>query len=457
MSASGSDSVFESVASELGVKFEYFPLTTQPLAMSFAQKPIAIVVDVDFFASKTKEFEQILYDWVGAFDTHSIDVVGVSEYDSTQTAMQCYRAGFSEFILKSAEKENLVWAMKRCLHRRHFLEKLRGPENVWARAVAQISACTSITQMRLLTLQSLQTLMQAEGGAWVTQNKGERPVLYSERVHCNIPRYFGEKKLKAPPLDTYIRRFDGLPYGSPPQGALLTTDLSNVIYLRCSDAREGGIILWGVPAGAVGRYLAKAGLVLEHTELSLRNLQKLDEIKNETLHDELTGLYNVKQLKKTLLNLTVGPNVENRKFSLLFIDIDKFKTVNDTFGHLVGSDCLTIIAKTLTRAVRDTDTVYRYGGDEFVVVLHQAGAAEAQIVAERIRRLIEERIFAIREFRLRLTVSIGLALFPDHATDRETLIQMADQAMYQVKRNQRNAVYVAAPAKRTEKRPDVRS
>jgi diguanylate cyclase (GGDEF)-like protein len=120
--------------------------------------------------------------------------------------------------------------------------------------------------------------------------------------------------------------------------------------------------------------------------------------------------------------------------------------VNDQHGHLVGTKLLNELGKHLKRMVRGKDTVFRYGGDEFVAILSQSDLATAQMVAERIRQSVEEKEFDVREdLRVKFTVSIGVALYPDHAQTKKEVIEMADHAMFTAKRASRNRVFVITP------------
>jgi two-component system cell cycle response regulator len=134
----------------------------------------------------------------------------------------------------------------------------------------------------------------------------------------------------------------------------------------------------------------------------------------------------------------------NTTMSLLLIDLDHFKQVNDTHGHLAGDDVLIEVAALLQRVVRAVDIVARYGGEEFVVVLPETGAAGAEAFAERLRELIEEQCFVeSRGVPIRLTTSIGVSSFPSFGVDSvEDLLANADQALYRAKSEGRNRVRV---------------
>ena len=131
----------------------------------------------------------------------------------------------------------------------------------------------------------------------------------------------------------------------------------------------------------------------------------------------------------------------DKKFSVLFLDIDYFKKVNDTSGHWIGSRLLVEVSRIILGSVRSCDYAFRYGGDEFVVVLVDTTREQGETIAERIRRAIEQHEFLIDSVSLKLTVSIGLAIFPDHAKSTVELLKLADQAMYYGKTKSRNIVF----------------
>ncbi len=168
------------------------------------------------------------------------------------------------------------------------------------------------------------------------------------------------------------------------------------------------------------------------------------EAKNMSYVDEVTGLHNQRYLPMVLEHEIQRAKREKTEFSLLFLDIDYFKMVNDGRGHWVGSKLLVEIGKVLKAQVRSCDYTFRYGGDEFIVVLGNASLENSKVVAERIRKAIEQQTFLVEGHSLNLTVSIGLAGYPTHSQTVPGLIQIADQAMYYGKRKSRNIVFVAS-------------
>ncbi len=181
---------------------------------------------------------------------------------------------------------------------------------------------------------------------------------------------------------------------------------------------------------------------------ALLNAERSVQTQNLIYIDDLTKLYNSRYLNVVLDRELKRSERYRNFFSVLFMDVDFFKRVNDGHGHLVGSRVLVEVGSVLRACVRETDTVVRYGGDEFVVLLVETNAEDALLVAERMRKMTEAKTFG-QDFGLdiRLTISIGIAAFPEHASTKQHLLVMADQAMYMGKDTTRNVVYLATPQK----------
>jgi two-component system, cell cycle response regulator len=163
-----------------------------------------------------------------------------------------------------------------------------------------------------------------------------------------------------------------------------------------------------------------------------------------SLIDDVTQLYKQSYLATVLDNEVNRSKRRNASFSVLFLDLDYFRMINDTRGHWVGSKLLTEVSKILKTSIRSCDYGFRYGGDEFIIVLPDTDIKGGQVVADRIRKAVEDARFLINGQEIRVTVSVGLAAFPDHAKTRDQIVQLADQAMYFGKRTSRNIVYVAS-------------
>ena len=178
---------------------------------------------------------------------------------------------------------------------------------------------------------------------------------------------------------------------------------------------------------------------------TLKHFQRFSSIKNIAIYDTLTGLYNRRYFEDRLGMDAQKSFYGGTPLSLVMVDIDHFKKVNDTFGHTEGDQVLCKISSLLKSSIRKKDTVARYGGEEFILILPEAGLEASFVIAERIRRLIENTLFEVGRAQINLTVSMGISNFPSHrAKSKEELIKMADQALYDAKRGGRNKVCIFA-------------
>jgi diguanylate cyclase (GGDEF)-like protein len=177
--------------------------------------------------------------------------------------------------------------------------------------------------------------------------------------------------------------------------------------------------------------------VVAHAGTALESARLLETWAHRALHDGLTGLLGHRAFQEALEgSLAFGK--DDSPVTLAMIDIDDFKAINDEHGHPVGDEALRLVSDELVRAVRDNDTVFRVGGEEFAVLFRGVTVAQALPIAERLRAAVQ-RI----DFRVPLRVSVGLASWPDQATDRDGLLQTADAALYDAKRTGKNRTSAA--------------
>lgn len=161
----------------------------------------------------------------------------------------------------------------------------------------------------------------------------------------------------------------------------------------------------------------------------------LDELARSSQRDPLTGTPNRIVMLDRLNKAMANAHRRGTHIALLFLDIDKFKSINDSKGHLVGDEAVQSVARRLKSVVRDADTVSRHGGDEFLILLSDVGqASDAAIIAEKILAVVAEPIF-IQGHELNMSVSIGISIYPENGEEVEELIQHADEAMYLSKRS----------------------
>lgn len=179
----------------------------------------------------------------------------------------------------------------------------------------------------------------------------------------------------------------------------------------------------------------------DHAAIAIENAMYVKRIQELTITDDCTNLYNSRYFNYMIDAELSRSKRYNYHFALIFFDLDRFKSVNDTHGHLCGSRLLREIGDLIRSRLRDIDTAYRYGGDEFIVLLPQTNKESAILVARRLCELLNQTPIQLdQDVSVTITASFGVASFPTDATSKVELVRMADQAMYRVKNRTRNGV-----------------
>jgi len=237
------------------------------------------------------------------------------------------------------------------------------------------------------------------------------------------------KKIKAVDRDTYIVLVTG---HASLETALKAIEMREEIYgyvVKGGD-REPSLLEWAIRSALREQRLAWDKMKAEN-ELRRAN-RRLEEL---SITDDLTGIYNRRHFYDKLSEVTLSAQRYKRPVSLLMFDVDHFKSYNDTRGHLAGNRILERVGRIVSEEIREVDWGFRYGGDEFTVILPETSKEDARVVAERIRRAFEKCKFD------ETTLSIGIAQY-DLKSDLDTLIKTADEAMYKAKSQGGNRIEV---------------
>jgi diguanylate cyclase (GGDEF)-like protein len=219
--------------------------------------------------------------------------------------------------------------------------------------------------------------------------------------------------------------------------------------LDCRGRTIGAIVaIDRVPAKSAPRLARSTVDVLlagiEPGAIALENALRVQRAEALSVTDDLTQLYNSRYLSQVLRRETKRASRSGRPLSLLFVDLDGFKGINDQHGHLFGSRALVEAASVIRTSARETDMVARFGGDEFALILPDTGSEGAAAVGDRVRdRIAEFQFLQADGLAIRLTVSVGVATLPDVADSADGLIQAADDAMYWVKDHGKNGIHIA--------------
>jgi diguanylate cyclase (GGDEF)-like protein len=252
-----------------------------------------------------------------------------------------------------------------------------------------------------------------------------------------IPPDVLQQALASPQLFASSRRTDGS--GMIVMPLQVREDLLAAIKvpLRAGDQIDNEM------ASAVTRYLSAVAQVLS-------NIYQLTRSRDLAMRDDLTKAYNRRFFETYLDEEIERSRRYGTLFSIIFLDLDDLKMVNNFYGHLAGSRTLQEVAKRILGAVRGIDKVVRFGGDEFCVILPNTDPEQAVLVANRIARAISSSALTIdANLEVSITASFGIATYPTHAMSKENLIRQADAAMYRVKSTTKNAVGVAELADAT--------
>ena len=371
------------------------------------------------------------------------DVILVTGHASLESAIDSLKSGARDYLVKPFNPEELKHLVRRCLEQRRLLT-----ENDQLRRQIQLfqagQSLSSLIDLDRLVPQALDVMLRETGGTRgcaFTLKQGVTPCLSGLK---NLPDRQAEQL-----VDTVLANLDVASGIHRPTGSV-ATKLSQiqreshrlwVLPLGDSNILKGGIIICDARKDLeVTASFADLRYLCEQIALGFENACRYRNAQELMYTDDLTGLYNHRYMQVALSQEIRRSQRYGLKFSLLFLDLDRFKEINDHHGHLAGSAALQEVGKLLIDCVRDVDTLFRFGGDEFAALLVETDGSKARIVAERIRKAIEEHAFLKNlDTPCTVTVTAGYATFPTDATDKDELLDLADQAMYAGK-NSRNVI-----------------
>jgi diguanylate cyclase (GGDEF)-like protein len=182
----------------------------------------------------------------------------------------------------------------------------------------------------------------------------------------------------------------------------------------------------------------------DYAAIAIENARAVNRIQELSITDDCTGLYNARHLFTVLSEEVRRSERFGYIFSLLFLDLDHFKQVNDEYGHLVGSKLLGQVGHALRENLRLVDAAFRYGGDEFAILLPQTGKDASLLVARRLMRMFRTKEWlGGQRIAMALRASIGIASYPEDGTTPQAIVQRADELMYEVKQAGRNNIAMA--------------
>ena len=367
------------------------------------------------------------------------DVIVLTAYASLESALEAMRLGASDYLRKPVKAPEIVYGVKRSLLKRRLVsenESLRASVHAFE-AARTLTSCLEPNDILPLALDILLRLVERPRAVGRMTQVPSRP--NDGKYLCG---FSAEQAAALRALIEVGKLFDPLEIeGQAPRRsegfqdelAHLGLDDDELMVLPlCSEGRVvGGIWVFSDGRPFDDGELSRAGLVVAQAELALFNAERFLQAREKAFIDDVTELYNARYLLAALDREVNRAQRAGLELSVLFLDLDRFKLVNDEHGHLVGSRALREFGKLLEVSVRTIDTVARYGGDEFCVILVDTGLEGAMNVAERIRAAATEMCFgADSGLSFSLTVSIGVSTYARHGASREELLDQADKAMY---------------------------
>jgi two-component system cell cycle response regulator len=368
-----------------------------------------------------------------------MEVVVITNLDLVEPAVRAMKSGASDYLVKPVSSEVLQLAVQRALSTRALLAENKALRShlVLYETCQRITASMERDKLVPMALAAI----CAETGATAAALAERGPAGWALSGAHGLDGTQAEALLRAAgPQLAHLG-----PEAPPPLELLGIEPRLPAPWAVCLPVGDGDQVLgaaWALLGGDLDFERAgRAAFVCRHVGLAMSALGRIQKVEGLAYLDDLTHLYNTRYLE-----LALSREVESgRPFTVLFLDLDYFKAVNDSHGHLMGSRLLVEVSRVLRACVRDEDVLARYGGDEFVAVLIGIDSGIGLKVAERIRRAVEEHRFLSREgLTARVTASIGLASFPEHARSRAEVLDLADRAMYRGKRTTRNVVYIAS-------------
>lgn len=377
-------------------------------------------------------------------------VIMVTGHANVETAIYALKNGATDYLIKPINHDEFRHIVSHCMEQRRLLDEnleLKGLVNLF-QVSQNIANCLELERIYPLLMEALAKEVGVSRGLGY----------FSEGGQLVLHELKGIDELSAPLLgQAVVSGCDLLDDGVSnllmlqeflPEGGGYGSDIKEAIclYIRQKSSLQGAIILFNDPQCPLPREINRKHVtfLLDQASLALDNAARYNFAKDLLYIDELTGLYNYRYLDVVLERELKRSERYGSNLSVLFLDIDLFKTVNDMFGHLIGSRVLREVGSLLRKSVRDVDAVIRYGGDEYTIVLVETGLEGAAVVAERIRKTIEAHTFSKADgLAIKLTVSLGYACSPDDAATKAELLEMADQAMYRGKAAGKNKAFHA--------------
>lgn len=369
-----------------------------------------------------------------------IDVIMVTGNANLESAIFALKHGARDYLIKPVNHDEFRHSISQCMQQRRLLdenEELKNMLNLFQSSQA-IAGCLELDRVYHLMVEAVAReigvsramgLFQTDDGLELKDSKGitiDSAQQYADIVLTHITKHHPHSRLL---IKVSLQ-------GPSPGEDFVLSDITEafLIFVRNKEELLGVIVVFNEPGRQLPDIHARKKnihFLLEQSARAFQNAENYSLAKDLLFIDDLSGLFNHRYLEVALDRELKRVERYASNLAVLFLDLDFFKRVNDTHGHLVGSRVLREMADLLKKSTREVDVVIRYGGDEYTIILVETGAETAGFVAERIRAQVESHVFLASEgYDIRLTCSIGYACCPEDSMSKLELLDMADQAMY---------------------------
>ena len=383
----------------------------------------------------------------------AIGVIMVTGHANMETAVYALKNGAHDYLIKPVNQDEFKHAVALCLEQRRLLDEnqeLKGLVKL-LQVSQTIANCLDLERLYPLVVDVLAKEVGVNKGLGYFFDGGSSLVLkdvkgfseaFGTRLGSAIMETFNCQGEKG---ESVIRLNNFLPSWFI-EGSGIEGDLSDamLLFIRTKAHPQGVVMLFnepGMPFLSDINY-KNLNFIIDQSSLALENAARYTTARSLLYVDELTGLFNYRYLEVAMEREVRRAERYGSSLAVIFLDMDLFKQVNDNHGHLNGTKVLREVGLLISKSVRDVDTVIRYGGDEYTVILVETDMAGAAVVAERIRLAIEQHDFLVAEgLKVKLTASLGYSCFPEDSRSKVELLELADQAMYRGKASGKNVVY----------------
>ncbi len=381
----------------------------------------------------------------------SIDVIMVTGNANLESAIFALKHGARDYLIKPVDPDAFRHSVAMCLEQRRLLDENQELKNMLSlfQASQTIAGCLELDRVYHLLVDAIAREIGVSRGIGVFLAEGHLEVKEVKGLTNRVAMHYRDTLLasvtkhQSPNHLVTRMRVKEMP-AALSGGVNSGITEAYLIFVRNNGVLQGFVAVFNEPGAQLPDFRDKKKnilFLLEQSSLAFENAETYSQAKDMLFIDDLSGLFNHRYLEVALERELKRVERYASHLAILFLDIDCFKQVNDTYGHLVGSRVLKEMGALLKKSVREVDVVIRYGGDEYTVILVETACDIAGKVAARIRAMVETHVFlAVEGYNIRLTCSIGYSCCPDDTMSKEELLEMADQAMYAGKSSGKNCV-----------------